>query len=324
MAISHLGHTSEAAEHGVRAMELLHGDQFDLVLLDLMMPEMDGHQVLAQMKDDARLRDIPVIVISALDDMSSIVRCIEQGAEDYLSKDFDLTLFSARISASLEKKRLRDAVSSQLDFIRDALGKYVPEAVAINVIENQNLLQPLRTNATVMFTDIVGFTSITENMKPESVFAMLNEYFKTVIKPVTHWGGIVNQFQGDAMIVTFNVPLALEHHADCAVQAALDIQSATTEIKFGGIALQTRIGIHTGDVIAGNVGSGDRFNYTVYGDAVNLAARLEQLNKEYDTLVLVSADTVEQLTHEYKLSSIGEISIRGKEQKVYVHSITQT
>ena len=321
LAMTTLGYSSEVAEHGARALELLRTQSFDLVLLDILMPEMDGHQVLAEMKSDSQLQNIAVIVISSLDDMENIVRCIELGAEDYLSKDFEPALLKARIGASLEKKQLRDSVAHQLGFIREAFGKYVPESVVQSILEKQGPFQPVRAEATILFTDIIGFTSISESFTPEKMFVTLNEYFPAIMEPITRLGGVVNQFLGDGMFVTFNVPVSVEQHADLAVKAALEIQNILAGREFQGVSLPTRIGIHTGNVIAGAVGSGERINYTVYGDAVNIAARLEQLNKEYGTHTLVSNDTVCKLQNDYGLISIGEVTIRGKLDKVQIHSL---
>ena len=322
MAVKHLGYTTQTANDGAQALEKLRAPGgCDLVLLDILMPEMDGHEVLAQMKADTSLRDIPVIVISSVDEMDSVITSIENGAQDYLPKDFEPALLKARISASLEKKQLRDAVDQQLDFISDIFGKYVPESVARAVVEQKGALAPVRTLATILYTDIAGFTSAAESMSPETVFGMLNEYFPAVIKPIQEYGGVVNQFQGDAMLVTFNIPVADENHANNALRAAQAIQAITHQQKFSGMSLRTRIGINSGEVIAGNVGSGDRFNYTVHGDAVNLAARLEQLNKSYDTEILVSDNTVKLLSERFDLEPIGETAIRGKQNPVAIHQL---
>jgi len=158
-------------------------------------------------------------------------------------------------------------------------------------------------------------------MPPETVVQMLNEYFPAVIEPVERHGGVVNQFQGDAMLITFNVPVADPEHADRAVRAALEMQQAVNGKTFAGAQLKTRIGIATGKVIAGNVGSGERVNYTVHGDAVNLAARLEQLNKEHGTRILVSAETIALLKGDYRIESMGAMSVRGKSAPVEIHAL---
>ena len=317
-ALTQRGHTVSEAENGRVALEMLRAELFDLVLLDILMPEVDGFQVLREMKDDTTLRDVPVIVISALEEMDSIVKCIEMGAEDHLPKDFDPVLLNARIGASLEKKRLRDEVVEQLKFIREIFGKYVPESVAKQIVASKGALEPKQLKATILFSDIENFTGTAESIPPKQVVQMLSEYFPAVIEPITANGGVVNQFQGDAMLVTFNVPVEDPRHAEMAVKSALEIQQVLKGRTFAGIELRTRIGINTGDVIAGNVGAGDRINYTVYGDAVNLASRLEQMNKEHGTLILMSESTVELLNDQSVVEPLGELEIRGKNKLIRV------
>lgn len=312
------GHATVEAVNGREALELLRAETFDLVLLDILMPEVDGFQVLREMKDDRVLRDLPVIVISAMDEMDSVVRCIEMGAEEHLPKDFNPVLLNARIGACLEKKRLRDEVTEQLKFIREIFGKYVPESVAKQIVASKGMLEPKLLKATILFTDIENFTTTAESIPPKQVVQMLSEYFPAVIEPITRHGGVVNQFQGDAMLVTFNVPIEDPLHAEKAVKAASEIQEVLKGQTFAGVELRTRIGINTGDVIAGNVGAGDRINYTVYGDAVNVAARIEQLNKELGTLVLISESTVDLLRDKNVVESMGDVSIRGKKKTMRV------
>lgn len=310
-----------SAANGREALDRLEDSEFDLVLLDIMMPEMDGYSVLERLRESGRLATLPVIVISALDDFDSVVRCIEMGAEDYLPKPFNATLLRARIGAVLEKKRLRDEVVRQLAVIREVFGKYVPASVAAQIVADRGRLDPTHATATILYSDIEAFTGIAETMPPEQVVQMLNEYFPAVIEPVERHGGIVNQFQGDAMLVTFNVPVEDSAHADQAVSAAIEMQQAVDGKEFAGVRLKTRIGIATGRVIAGNVGSGDRINYTVHGDAVNLAARLEQLNKEHGTRILVSADTVSLLRGHYRLEAMGAMQVRGKSEPVEIFAL---
>jgi class 3 adenylate cyclase/predicted metal-dependent HD superfamily phosphohydrolase len=212
----------------------------------------------------------------------------------------------------IKVKERTEELESAYGMLRDIFGKYVPKRIAEDLVAGGGSLQPTQTTATILYSDIEGFTSIAENMPPEQVVEMLNDYFPAVIEPIERYGGIVNQFQGDAMLVTFNVPVADAFHAEKAVQAAMEIQRVIAGRKFAGIPLRTRIGINTGEVIAGNVGSGERVNYTVHGDAVNLAARIEQLNKEYGTSVLVSGSTVDLLQGNYPLELVGDVAIRGK------------
>ena len=227
-----------------------------------------------------------------------------------------LKTFADQAMIAIESVRLFREVNRQLVVIREVFGKYVPEDIAEAIVAGKGNIEPIQTMATVLYTDLEGFTGIVESMPPDRVVQMLNEYFPAVIEPINRHGGVVNQFQGDAMLVTFNVPVEDRRHADQAVATAREIVDVVNGRSFAGISLRTRIGISTGSVIAGNVGSGDRINYTVHGDAVNLAARLEQLNKTYDTLVLVSGSTVSLLRDTYPLERIGEVEIRGKQNSV--------
>jgi len=243
-------------------------------------------------------------------------------AELFTEKQIELLkTFADLAMLAIEDVRLFRKVSRQLAIIREVFGKYVPESVVEAIVSGKGHLEPIETTATVLFTDVEDFMSIVEDMPPIQVVQMLNEYFPAVIEPISRHGGVVNQFQGDAMLVTFNIPVEDPHHADGAVKAACEIQEVVKNRTFAGVSLRTRIGINTGTVIAGNVGSGDRINYTVHGDAVNVAARLEQLNKDHGTVVLVSGSTVSLLTGSYPLESIGEVTIRGKHESVELFNL---
>ena len=209
-------------------------------------------------------------------------------------------------------------------FIRETFGKYVPESVAAAIVAGQAPIGPQLTRATILFADIEGFTAISEKMAPERVVGLLNEYFSAVIEPIERCGGVVNQFQGDAILVTFNVPAVDAEHAAHALEAALAIVDITAARRFAGVSLRARIGINTGAVVAGNVGSGDRYNYTVHGDAVNLAARLEQMNKTYGSRLLVSANTVAELGGDHRLEPVGDVEVRGKSERVRVYGLKTT
>ena len=206
-------------------------------------------------------------------------------------------------------------------FIRETFGHYLPEAVAADIIAGEAPIEPKIEPATILFADIEGFTALAERLSPAELVEVLNEYFSAVIEPVQRHNGVVNQFQGDGMLVTFNVPLRDHWHADHAVRAAQKILDTVNVQQFGGIKLRTRIGINTGLVFAGNVGSGDRFNYTVHGDAVNIASRLENMNKELETQLLISSATYELLKEKHTWSESGTVNIKGKEQPISVYTI---
>ncbi len=310
-----------AARGGREALELIESRAFDLVLLDNMMPELSGQDVLARLRERPAFAEIPVIMVSALTELDSVVACIELGAEDYLPKPINATLLRARVNATLQKKALREASARQAAVIREVFGKYVPESVVEEIVAGHGELQPSMAVATILFADLEAFTGIVEESTPGQVVGMLNEYFPAVIEQISEQGGSVNQFQGDALLATFNVPVRDPGHADHALRAAAGMQRVVSGRTFGGRRLRVRIGIATGEIIAGNVGSGQRVNYTVHGDAVNVAARLEQLNKERGTSVLVCGATVALLGDTHALRPLGQVSVRGRSEEVALYEL---
>jgi adenylate cyclase len=206
------------------------------------------------------------------------------------------------------------------------LSRFVPEEVAQRVIQSEEGATTGKgevNETTILFTDIEGFTSISETLAPEQLIEALNEYFTLISKPIDECGGVISQFQGDAVLATFNAPRPDPNHASNAVKAALGIQGALKGKLFGnGVAFNTRIGINSGSVVGGLVGTGERVGYTVHGDNVNLAARLEQLNKEYGTRIMISENTralIEPGTYEFR--ALGDVSVRGRQQPVGIYTI---
>ncbi|MGB5708489.1 MAG: adenylate/guanylate cyclase domain-containing protein [Arenicellales bacterium] len=209
--------------------------------------------------------------------------------------------------------------------VRD-LSRFVPEEVAQQVIHSEEGAITGKgevRECTILFTDIEGFTSISETLPPEKLIKALNQYFSLIAAPIHKHGGVISQFQGDAVLATFNVPKPDLNHASHAVRAAIEIQSVLDREEFGdGVVFNTRIGINTGSVVGGLVGSGERVGYTVHGDNVNLAARLEHMNKEYGTRIIVSEYTLAKIPPgEYAFSEIGEVPVRGLNQTIRIYTV---
>lgn len=209
--------------------------------------------------------------------------------------------------------------------IRETFGRYVDESVASTILrrEGEGVLAGEMREATVLFTDIAGFTTIAEHLAPDELIVALNEYLETVLAPIRAHGGVVNTFIGDGLFASFNMPLACEDHAGAAVRAALDIQRAVNSRTFGdiGMAFATRIGISTGGVIGGSVGAGQRMSFTLLGDTVNLASRLEELNKQHGTRILVSGSTCQACGDEFAFDALGSVVVRGRSDVVAIFSI---
>jgi adenylate cyclase len=208
------------------------------------------------------------------------------------------------------------------------LSRFVPEEVAQKVIQSEEGAITGKgevSECTILFTDIEGFTAISETLTPEELIEALNRYFSLIAGPISQFGGVISQFQGDAVLATFNVPKADINHASNAVRAALEIQAVLDGVEFGkGISFNTRVGINTGSVVGGLVGSGDRVGYTVHGDNVNLTARLEQLNKDYGTRIIVSDSTLAEIpSNMFEFQELGEVLVRGLNRPVRIYTVTR-
>ena len=176
--------------------------------------------------------------------------------------------------------------------------------------------------ATVMFTDIEGFSGVSESCKPDELMAVLNEYLAAMAEATSRNAGVISQFIGDGMLVTFNAARADDDHAANAVRSAIDIQNTVSNRTFaGGIRLKTRCGINTGELVAGAVGTESRLLFTVHGDEVNIAARLEQLNKEYGTYILVSEQTAQAAGDDFDFEMIGQVTVRGRSAPTCVFAV---
>lgn len=229
------------------------------------------------------------------------------------------------ILLAIVMRRARQTVRRQLAAEREAtlissmFGRFVPAEVAETMIKDEGALDPVEREATVLFTDVAGFTSMTETKGPRAVVDTFNAFFDAASEVIGRHNGVVTQFLGDAILATFNVPVEDEQHAQRALDTAKDLMELVENETFAGEKLEIRIGLSSGPVIAGNVGGGGRQSYTVYGDSVNLAARLEGLNKEYGTSLLVSQSTADQVG-QATLQRIGEIEVRGLSKPVAVYT----
>ena len=212
----------------------------------------------------------------------------------------------------LEAERDRAAISSMF-------GRFVPRAVVDSMIAGRGALAPVEREATILFADIAGFTTLTERVGPIRTVEILNAYFDEITQVIGAHKGVVTQFQGDAVLATFNVPIQDGQHAQNAFAAAQGMLACVAARPFADEPIKIRIGINTGTLVAGNVGGGGRQTYTVHGDTVNLAARLEALNKEYGTSLLLSETTARAVRHE-NLTPMGEIRVRGFSEPVAVFS----
>lgn len=304
-----LGHRVSLAENGRVAMEMLGQDSFDLVLLDIEMPEMNGFEVLEAIKSDITLRDVPVIVTSSVEGLDNVVRCIELGAEDYLPKPVNKVLLRARLASSLEKKRLRDEQKRLLE-------RFATHEVATDLQESGFAIGGSRVSASVLFCDIRDFTALSENLSPEATIELLNIYYALMFEAVSSNGGIVSLMIGDGLMALFGAPQPLDNPAQSAVSAAqemfsmIDVLNAEREAE-GAPQIKLGIGIATGEVVAGYAGTDERATYTCIGSTVNLAARLEAHTKAVDRKILIDGRTRTSLTDAPTAEEIRQVEFKG-------------
>jgi class 3 adenylate cyclase len=314
-----LGHRFALAENGRIALEKLQSEPFDLLLLDIEMPELDGFAVLEQLKADRALRDIPVIVTSSLEGMENIVRCIGLGAEDYLPKPVNSVLLKARIGASLEKKRLRD---EQRELVR----RFATPEVEQDLQQSGFALGGKRVHVSIMFCDIRGFTALCESQPPEETIELLNTYYMLMFDAIGGHGGVVTMMIGDGLMAVFGAPLPLDDCANSAVTASLEMLELIEQFNVdrsaaGKAPIRIGIGIATGEVVAGYAGTRQRATYTCIGDTVNLAARLENHTKAAERCILIDGATRDQLGDGVMVEPLGEVMIKGMAAAVDVFAV---
>jgi class 3 adenylate cyclase len=318
-ALEQQGLSVEFAENGRRALDLVGQGGFDLMLLDVEMPELDGYAVLAELKGDPRLRELPVIMTSALDELDSVVRCIELGAEDYLTKPVNPVLLQARIQSSLERKRLHDQQ-------RELISKFATREVAEDLLTSGFSLGGKFVEAAAMFCDIRSFTTIVESQGPAETIELLNDYYTLMMDAIGGQGGVVNQMVGDGLMAIFGAPEPATDFRARAVTAARQMVELIDLFNHDQAALRRvqikiGVGIASGQVIAGYTGTQRRATYTCVGDPVNLAARLESHTKEVGHPILIDENTRAGLDGGVHVQPEGELLLKGKTQAVSVYSV---
>ncbi len=327
------GHFVVTAASGEEALRTLEQSDVDVVLLDLVMPGMDGREVLRRIKEHEEWRVTPVIVISGHQDMEDIIECIEAGADDYLFKPFNQVLLQARIKAGIERKRWHDREElyrQQLErsekFIRSTFGRYLSDEIVTDILERPEGLElggDLR-EVTIMMSDIRGFTTLSERLAPNQVVKMLNRYLGTMTDIIMEHQGTIDEFLGDAILAVFGAPLQRDDDADRAVRCALAMQAAMESInaanqREGLPEVETGIALNTGSVIAGNIGSERRSKYGFVGHPMNVTSRIEDNCGGGE--ILIADSTLRQLGNRYTVSNSRSLNVKGIQQAVRVHRL---
>jgi class 3 adenylate cyclase len=277
------------AVNGQDAMNKIHAEQFDLMLIDMEMPELDGLEVLKLVKADALLRNLPVIVISGAEQFDKTVECIQVGAEDYLPKPFNSVLLRARVFSSLEKKRLRDIDQGrivELQKEKELLSleqmktdklmlNILPKPIADRLKRGESNIAGNYPEVTVLFSDLVGFTKMSSQKSAGDLVKLLNDLFSRFDQRAESLGLEKIKTIGDAYMAVGGLPIPRSDHADICAEMALGMFDDLMEFnKQYDAELAMRIGLNTGPVVAGVIGF-TKFSYDLWGNTVNTASRME-------------------------------------------------
>ncbi len=326
--LGRLGLQSIEVEDGAAALAVLHAEGpagIDVVLLDVVMPELDGYETLAAIKADETLRDLPVIMVSGIDELDSVVRCIEMGATDYLSKPLNPQILGARINASLAAKRLRDldkeylerqtALTATIERQRVELSRFLSPQVAalVSSPQGEQLLAGHRRQITAVFCDLRGFTAFAETAEPEELFGVLRDYHEAMGVLIVEHGGTLEHFAGDGIMIFFNDPVLQPDHVERAVRMAVAMRERFADLAVRwrklGYELAFGVGIAVGYATLGRIGFDGRYDYGAIGNAVILASRLSSDAKGGQ--ILLSQPAFAAVEEVVEAESVGELALKG-------------
>ena len=315
--LGHQGYDIVEAEDGAAALRAVEEHEPDLLCLDVMMPRMDGIEVCQRLRAQPRHEGLPILLLTALNRSDDKARGIEAGANDFLTKPFDEVELTARIRSLLRTRALQDRLA-------DLLGRYVSESVAAEALRDPGgvSLGGERRYVTTLFADLRGYTALAAEQEPEIILDLLNRYLTVVSDAVEEEGGTVADLLGDGIFAFFGAPVMHADDPARAARSALAMQAAVATLEIPsmpGVRLQTGIGITTGQVIAGNVGSERRMHYAVVGEPVNIAARLQAAAGPGQ--VLIDAATHDVVSELVRVQDLGSLRLAGKGDWVQAYNV---
>jgi adenylate cyclase len=329
------GHRVATAENGRQALDLLRAQPFDVVLLDVLMPELDGYDTLARIVDDEKLRHIPVIMVSALEEVESVVRCLEMGAQDYLSKPFNPVLLRARINGCLMRKRLDDTIRAQAEELArwnrtlnarvdeqveeiermNRLRRFVSPQVADAILATgaDSVLESHRSDITAVFCDLRNFTRFAEVTEPEEVMRVLRQYQSAMGEIIFKYGATLEHFEGDGIMLFFNDPIPVPDPTNRAVRMAIAMRDRAADLaeawRRHGYDLGFGVGVARGYATLGRIGFEGRFDYGAVGSVVNMASRLG--NAAAPGQILISLRVFAEVEDIVEAEPAGELELKG-------------
>jgi class 3 adenylate cyclase/CheY-like chemotaxis protein len=327
------------APSAAKLFELLSDVKPAMILQDIEMPVMNGYETIKILKAEEKTRNIPVIFLTGKTDTENELEGLDLGAVDYITKPFQPALLLKRIEVHLlmeaQKKVLEDQQRKLEIFntnLKDAFSRYLSPAVVNEIIQDPSKLNlgGEKREMTALFSGIQNFTTISEQLEPVQLVRLLNHCLSGMSNIITENLGTIDKHVGDAIVAFFGAPLRQENHAVLACRSALQIKEAEkslnrkiVEMHLSPLPLFTRIGINTGSMVVGNMGSENKLNYTVMGSAVNLASRLEGVNKLYRTGgILISEYTLRGLGDEFFCRSLDRVRVVGSNSPVRIYELT--
>jgi class 3 adenylate cyclase len=337
--LERLGLATSEAENGVEALEALRapGAAFDLVLLDVVMPELDGYATLEALKSDPDLMHLPVLVVSGVEELDSVVRCIELGATDYLTKPINPRILEARVNASLSAKRLHDlevehlerqrALTATIDRQKTELSRFLSPAIAtlISSDDGEAMLAGHRRMISVAFCDLRGFTSFAEGADPEELLGVLGEYHRMLGASIVAHGGTLEHFAGDGVMIFFNDPVPQEDHVARAVRMTVEMRERFADLAAQwhkrGYELGFGAGIAVGYATLGRIGFEGRHDYGAIGNVVIMASRLS--SKAEANQILVSQRAHAMVEDLVDVEWVGDLELKGMSRPVAAANVTR-
>jgi class 3 adenylate cyclase len=321
--LSSAGYQVDTADSGKAALAKIDTGQFDLLLLDVIMPGLSGIDVLKILREKSGVADLPVIMATALDESHMIVEALKLGANDYVTKPLDFPVVLARVRTQLQLKKAKDEVQRLAEelsirnrFIRDTFGRYLSDEIVESLLETPEGLDlgGAKRQVSIMMTDVRGFTSLCERLAPEAVVRMLNNFLGGMAEVIIKYNGTIDEFIGDAILAIFGAPILRENDAARAVACAVEMQLAMDQVNAVNDAeglprIEMGIAINTGEVVVGNIGSEARAKYGVVGSPVNLTARIESYS--IGGQILISESTLERIRDIAEVGAAIEISAKG-------------
>jgi class 3 adenylate cyclase len=327
------GYRVTVASRGDEALAQLDSREFDLMLLDIVMPGLDGLEVLRRLRKRFTRIQLPVIMTTAMAGSEDVVRALRLGASDYVTKPIDLQALLARVQTQLSLRRATQEVEhlvEQLElrnaFLRRTFGRYLSDEVVASLLDTPEALHlgGARSTVTVLMADLRGFSVVSDRLEPEEVVRLLNNFLGTMAEVIHRNHGTIDEFIGDAILALFGAPIRRDDDARRAVVCALEMQLAMAEVNAWNQAhdlppVEMGIGIHTSEVVVGNIGSRQRMKYAVVGRAVNHAARIESCS--LGGQILISEPTRQAVGDGLRIDGTLELDAKGVSRPLLLHAV---